>query len=73
MVCPCRGVTECEIREAVRRGSRTLDGVMARFGIGMGPCQASRCMADIAKIMASELGIEPNKITKFGGDSWLVL
>ncbi|AFA40035.1 putative dehydrogenase [Pyrobaculum oguniense TE7] len=73
VVCPCRGVTECEIREAVRRGSRTLDGVMYRFGIGMGLCQGSRCLAEILKIISEELGVEPGKVTKFGGGSWLVL
>jgi len=73
VVCFCRGVTECEIREAVRRGSRTLDGVMARHGMGMGPCQGSRCMAEVLKVMSEELGVEPRNITKFGGGSWLVL
>ncbi len=73
VVCFCRGVAECEIREAVRRGSRTLDGVMARFGMGMGPCQGSRCMAEVLKIMSEELGVEPREVTKFGGGSWLVL
>jgi glycerol-3-phosphate dehydrogenase len=73
VVCPCRGVTECEIREAVRRGSRTLDGIMARFGMGMGPCQGSRCIPEVLKIMSEELGVEPREITKFGGESWLVL
>jgi glycerol-3-phosphate dehydrogenase len=73
VVCLCRGVTECEIREAVRRGSRTLDGVMARFGMGMGPCQGSRCVAEVLKIVSEELGVEPREVTKFGGGSWLVL
>lgn len=73
VVCPCRGITEGEVREAVRRGSRTLDGVMGRLGIGMGPCQGSRCVADIIRIMAEELRVRPNELTKFGEGSWLVL
>jgi len=73
VVCPCRGVTEEEVREAVRRGSKTLDGVMFRLGIGMGPCQGSRCMAEVIKIISEELGVKPSEVTKFGEGSWLVL
>jgi len=72
VVCPCGGITEEEVREAVRRGSRTLDGVLMRLKIGMGPCQGSRCIADVIKIIAEELGVKPNELTKFGGGSWLV-
>lgn len=72
VVCMCRGVTECEIREAVRRGSTTLDGVMARLGVGTGVCQGSRCIAEILKLMSEELKVHPREITKFGEGSWLV-
>jgi len=72
VVCPCNLVTEEEIREAVRRGSRTLQGVMFRTGAGMGLCQGSKCMAEVLRIIADELGVDPEEVTLRGEGSWLV-
>lgn len=72
VVCTCSLVTEEEIREAVRRGSRTLQGVMFRTGAGLGVCQGSRCAAEIMRIIAEELGVPLEQVTLRGGGSWLV-
>ncbi|MEM1631183.1 MAG: NAD(P)/FAD-dependent oxidoreductase [Thermofilum sp.] len=72
VVCACSLVTEEEVREAVRRGSRTLQGVMFRTGAGMGVCQGSRCAAEVMRIIAEELGIPLEEVTLRGGGSWLV-
>ena len=72
VICPCNLVTEEEVREAVRRGSKTLQGVMFRTGLGMGTCQGSRCLAEALEIIADELGVSPREVTLRGGGSWVV-
>jgi glycerol-3-phosphate dehydrogenase len=72
IVCLCSMVTEEEIREAVRRGSKTLQGVMFRTGAGMGICQGGRCMAEIVRIIAEELGTDVEEVTLRGGNTWIV-
>ncbi len=72
VICPCNLVTEEEVREAVRRGSRTLQGVMFRTGLGMGMCQGSRCLADALEVIADELGVSPEEVTLKGDGSWIV-
>lgn len=62
IICSCRQVSEHEIREAVRRGATTLDGVKRRTGVMMGRCQGSKCLGRILGIMADEMGIPKNRI-----------
>ncbi|GGP19765.1 glycerol-3-phosphate dehydrogenase [Thermocladium modestius] len=71
VICPCMGVTRLDVREAIRRGARTLDGVAFRTGLGMGICQGA-CLGRAIRVIAEELGVDPVKLTKKGGDSWLV-
>jgi len=72
VVCPCMGVTKADIREAIRRGAKTLDGVIFRTGLGMGVCQGM-CLGRAIKVVSEELGIKPTELRKSGGDSWLVI
>ncbi|MBQ3193185.1 MAG: NAD(P)/FAD-dependent oxidoreductase [Oscillospiraceae bacterium] len=51
MICQCEMITEGQIREAIRRGASTVDGVKRRVGSGMGRCQGSRCTLAIEKIL----------------------
>ncbi len=69
VICSCQDVTEGEIREAVRRGAKTLDGLKIRTGVFMGRCQGSRCLQKVLEIMASELGCRPEEIVKNRPDS----
>lgn len=71
VVCPCMGVTRADIREAIKRGARTLDGVIFRTGLGMGICQGM-CLGRAIKVISEEFGIDPRELTKSGGGSWLV-
>ncbi|WP_054842998.1 FAD-dependent oxidoreductase [Vulcanisaeta distributa] len=71
VICPCMGVTRADIREAIKRGATTLDGVVFRTGLGMGICQGM-CLGKAIKVISEELGIDPRKLTKLGDDSWLV-
>lgn len=71
IVCRCETVTEGEILNAIRRplGATTLDGVKRRTRAGMGRCQAGFCSTRIVDILAKELNVPRTEITKFGGES----
>lgn len=71
IVCRCEVVTEGEIRDAIRRplGAKTVDGIKGRTRAGMGRCQSGFCSNRIVEILAEELGIKRNEVTKFGGNS----
>jgi len=69
VVCRCETVTEGEIVEAIRRGATTLDGIKFRTRAGMGRCQSGFCLSRVINILARELGIPPNNVTKKGNES----
>lgn len=71
IICSCRKVSEYEIREAVRRGASTLDGIKKRTGVLMGKCQGSKCLSKVLRIMAQELGTEPSEIVKDSRNSFI--
>jgi glycerol-3-phosphate dehydrogenase len=73
VVCRCETVTEGEILEAIRRGATTLDGVKFRTRAGMGRCQGGFCTPRVVKILARELRLPEEKITKKGRNSSLLL
>ena len=72
VICRCENVTEAEIVEAVRRGARTVDGVKRRTRAGMGRCQGGFCTPRVMEIIAREAEIPEEKITKAGGNSYMV-
>ncbi len=72
VVCACQDVTEEEIREAVRRGAHTLEGVKIRTGVLMGRCQGSRCLQKILEIMASEMACLPEEVKKSRPGSFIL-
>ena len=75
VVCRCETVTEAEVVAAIRRrpGARDLDGVKRRVRAGMGRCQAGFCSSQVAAILARELGIPVEEVTKFGGGSRILV
>jgi glycerol-3-phosphate dehydrogenase len=72
-VCRCELVTEAEVRAAIARGARTLDGVKFRTRAGMGRCQGGFCTSRCMEVLSHDLGVPLSAITKRGGGSWLVL
>lgn len=74
VVCRCEVVTEGEIIQSIRRtpGARDLDGVKRRTRAGMGRCQAGFCTTRIMEILARELNISLNEVTKRGEGSNVV-
>jgi glycerol-3-phosphate dehydrogenase len=73
ITCRCELVTEAEIRDAIHRGARTLDGLKFRTRAGMGRCQGGFCTARCMELLSHELGLPLTAVTKRGGGSWLVL
>jgi glycerol-3-phosphate dehydrogenase len=73
VICRCEYVTEGEILEAIRRGATTLDGIKYRTRAGMGRCQGGFCTPHVIKILARELGIPVEEVTKRGGNSKVLL
>ena len=71
IICRCETITEGEILDAIRApaGARDVDGVKRRTRAGMGRCQGGFCGSKVVELLAKELGVEINKITKFGGES----
>ncbi len=71
IVCRCEGITEGEIIEAIRRNPqpRDLDGVKRRTRAQMGRCQGGFCGPYVAELLAKELNIPYESVTKFGGES----
>ena len=71
IICRCETITEGEIVDAIRApgGARDVDGVKRRTRAGMGRCQGGFCGSKVVEILARELGVEMNEITKFGKGS----
>ena len=62
ILCRCKGVSEGEVLEAIRRGAVTIDGVKRRTGAGMGRCQGGFCQQKILELLARETGRAPETV-----------
>lgn len=71
IICRCETVTEGEIVDAIHRplGARDLDMVKRRTRAGMGRCGSGFCSPRTVEILARELGVPMDTITKCGGNS----
>ncbi|MCS7107540.1 MAG: FAD-dependent oxidoreductase [Acidilobaceae archaeon] len=67
ILCHCMRVSVGDVLEAMERGASTLDGVMFRTKLGMGPCQGQHCMGRAAALLLKLRG----EVTKSGGNSWI--
>lgn len=74
VVCRCEEVTKGEIIDAIRRnpGAVDVDGVKRRTRSGMGRCQGGFCLPSIVEILAEELNVRPEDITKKGEGSQIL-
>lgn len=75
IICRCEMITEGEILDAIHRplGARSIDGVKRRTRAGHGRCQGGFCSPRVTEILARELKLAMEEITKDGGGSRLVL
>lgn len=72
IVCRCELVSAQEVRDAIKRGARTLDGIKFRTRAQAGRCHGGFCTTRIMKIMQEEQGLPVTGITKRGPGSELV-
>ena len=74
MVCRCEEVSEGELEDAINRplGATTLDGLKRRVRPGSGRCQAGFCTPKMIEILAKNLGCTVDRITKSGGESYIL-
>ena len=73
IICACNLVTERMIRDAVKRGATTINGIRRRTSAGMGRCQGAECEEAIIKILADELEISIQEVTKDGTGSTIII
>lgn len=75
IVCRCELVTEGEILDAIHRplGAKSLDGIKRRVRVGMGRCQSGFCMPKTIEILARELKVSQQEITKSGRNSNIIV
>lgn len=73
IICACNLVTERMIRDAIQRGAVTINGIRRRTSAGMGRCQGAECEEAILKILADELGVSVQEVTKDGKGSSIIL
>jgi bacterioferritin-associated ferredoxin len=62
VICRCEEITRAEIKEAIRNGMRTLNGVKRITRAGMGLCQGQTCQRLVAQILSEELGISAAEV-----------
>lgn len=74
IICRCSSITEGEIIETIHRplGARTMDGVKRRTGANMGRCQGGFCYPKVMEILAREINMPLEKITKCGRGSEII-
>jgi glycerol-3-phosphate dehydrogenase len=71
IICRCEHVTRKEVLAAVRSpvGARTLDGIKFRARAGAGRCQGGFCLPRLINLLAEELGVPPEAVTRRGPGS----
>ncbi len=74
LVCRCEQVTKAEVLAAMRGpiGVRDIDAIKRRTRAGMGRCQGGFCLMRIPEIIAQELNIPLNEVTKNGSGTNLL-
>lgn len=74
IICRCEQITEGEIVRAIKENppAKDIDAVKRRTRAGMGRCQGGFCQPSVAEIIARELNMPIDEVTKKGGDSLLL-
>ena len=75
IICRCEGISEGEILDAIRSNPKAtdVDGVKRRTRSGMGRCQGGFCGPYVMELLAKEMDIPFEKVTKSGKNSFMVM
>lgn len=74
VICRCETITEGEIVDAIHRPipARSVDAIKRRLRAGMGRCQGGFCGPKVIEIIARELGISTEQVTKNQTGSYMI-
>ncbi len=74
IICRCEGISEGEIRHAIRTNPKPtdLDGVKRRTRAQMGRCQGGFCSPYIMSLLAEEMNSSLEDVTKCGNGSYVL-
>lgn len=72
IVCRCEMVSAKEVRDAVARGAKTLDGIKFRTRAQAGRCHGSFCTTRLIKMLAEETKNPILSVTKKGKGSQVI-
>lgn len=62
IICRCEEITKGQIKQAIRDGLSSLNGIKRVTRAGMGLCQGQTCARLVAGILAQELGLPPSQV-----------
>ena len=62
VICRCEEITKGEIKDAIRNGMKTLNGIKRVTRAGMGLCQGQTCQHLVTQILTGELGVSPAEV-----------
>lgn len=62
VICRCEEVTRKEIKDVIRNGMATLNGIKRVTRAGMGLCQGQTCQTLVTRIIAQETGVPPAQL-----------
>ncbi len=62
VICRCEEITKSEIKDAIRNGMKTLNGIKRITRAGMGLCQGQTCQRLITRLLVEELGLSPAEV-----------
>ncbi len=57
VICRCEEITKGAIKDAIKNGMQTLNGIKRITRAGMGLCQGQTCQRLVTQILAEELGL----------------
>lgn len=72
IICRCEMVSAKEVKDAIKRGAVTMDGIKFRTRAQAGRCHGSFCTTRLMKMLSQETGKKLTEITKRGEASEIV-
>ena len=75
ILCRCEGISVGEILDAIHTNppAKDMDGVKRRTRSGMGRCQGGFCGPYVMELLAREMDIRMEHVTKNGAESYMVI
>lgn len=51
IICTCKGISKAEIRNSIKKGSKTLNDIKLSTGAGTGICSGAACTFKLLKVI----------------------